>query len=278
MAVQEALRSAEAAGLDLVEVAPTAEPPVCRIMDYGKFVFEQNKKAQSARRKQKQIQVKEIKFRPGTEEGDYQVKLRNLIKFLTHGDKTKVTLRFRGREMVHQELTSQRQDFETVRRSVEESARVVRETAAILRKDFDALAQRLQYQNTVRQVREELAPLVPPGGVVAVASKGDDALLAPFGASASHFPRGDDGGYAGHYPADGDAAVRHLEDLRAGGVTHLVLPETAQWWLDAYPEFRRHLDTHYPPPVRHAGAGTLFFLSPVNNNSGNGNSAGMSSR
>jgi len=73
-------------------------------MDYGKFVFEQNKKAQSARRKQKQIQVKEIKFRPGTEEGDYQVKLRNLIKFLTNGDKTKVTLRFRGREMVHQEI------------------------------------------------------------------------------------------------------------------------------------------------------------------------------
>jgi translation initiation factor IF-3 len=107
MSVQEALRSAEAAGLDLVEVAPTAEPPVCRIMDYGKFVFEQNKKAQSARRKQKQIQVKEIKFRPGTEEGDYQVKLRNLIKFLTHGDKTKVTLRFRGREMVHQELGAQ---------------------------------------------------------------------------------------------------------------------------------------------------------------------------
>jgi len=73
-------------------------------MDYGKFVFEQNKKAQSARRKQKQIQVKEVKFRPGTEEGDYQVKLRNLIKFLTNGDKTKVTLRFRGREMVHQEI------------------------------------------------------------------------------------------------------------------------------------------------------------------------------
>jgi translation initiation factor IF-3 len=104
MSVQEALRSAEAAALDLVEVAPTAEPPVCRIMDYGKFVFEQNKKAQSARRKQKQIQVKEIKFRPGTEEGDYQVKLRNLIKFLSNGDKTKVTLRFRGREMVHQEI------------------------------------------------------------------------------------------------------------------------------------------------------------------------------
>ena len=104
MSIQEALRSAEGAALDLVEVAPGAVPPVCRIMDYGKFVFEQNKKAQSARRKQKQIQVKEIKFRPGTEEGDYQVKLRNLIKFLTHGDKTKVTLRFRGREMVHQEM------------------------------------------------------------------------------------------------------------------------------------------------------------------------------
>jgi len=104
MAVQDALRSAESSGLDLVEVAPGAEPPVCRIMDYGKFVFEQNKKAQSARRKQKQIQVKEVKFRPGTEEGDYQVKLRNLIKFLTQGDKAKVTLRFRGREMVHQEI------------------------------------------------------------------------------------------------------------------------------------------------------------------------------
>jgi translation initiation factor IF-3 len=104
MPVQEALRSAESSGLDLVEVAPGAEPPVCRIMDYGKFVFEANKKAQSARRKQKQIQVKEVKFRPGTEEGDYQVKLRNLIKFLTQGDKAKITLRFRGREMVHQEI------------------------------------------------------------------------------------------------------------------------------------------------------------------------------
>src|SRR5690606_33224398 len=97
----------EEAGLDLVEVAPNASPPVCRIMDYGKFVFEQNKKAQSARRKQKQIHVKEVKFRPGTEEGDYQVKLRNLIRFLTQGDKTKVTLRFRGREMAHQELGAQ---------------------------------------------------------------------------------------------------------------------------------------------------------------------------
>jgi len=104
MPAQEALRSAEAAGLDLVEVAPGAEPPVCRIMDYGKFVFEQNKKAQSARRKQKQIQVKEVKFRPGTGEADYQIKLRNLTRFLTEGDKAKVTLRFRGREMVHQDI------------------------------------------------------------------------------------------------------------------------------------------------------------------------------
>lgn len=102
--IDEALASARDLGLDLVEVAPNSDPPVCRVMDYGKFVFEQNKKAQSARRKQKQIQVKEVKFRPGTEEGDYQVKLRNLVKFLSQGDKTKVTLRFRGREMAHQEL------------------------------------------------------------------------------------------------------------------------------------------------------------------------------
>ena len=102
--IDEALASASELALDLVEVAPNSDPPVCRIMDYGKFVFEQNKKAQSARRKQKQIQVKEVKFRPGTEESDYQVKLRNLVKFLSQGDKTKVTLRFRGREMAHQEL------------------------------------------------------------------------------------------------------------------------------------------------------------------------------
>ncbi len=90
--------------LDLVEIVPTAEPPVCRIMDYGKFVFEQTKKRHVAKKKQKQIQVKEIKIRPGTEESDYQIKLRNLIKFLNQGDKVKITLRFRGREMVHQEL------------------------------------------------------------------------------------------------------------------------------------------------------------------------------
>ncbi|MGH7880007.1 MAG: translation initiation factor IF-3 [Candidatus Binataceae bacterium] len=100
----DALQMASAAELDLVEVSPTAEPPVVRIMDYGKFLFEQNKKAHSAKRKQKQIQVKEVKFRPGTGEADYQIKLRNLTRFLTEGDKAKVTLRFRGREMVHQDI------------------------------------------------------------------------------------------------------------------------------------------------------------------------------
>jgi translation initiation factor IF-3 len=100
----EAMALAKTAELDLVEVSPTAEPPVVRVMDFGKFLFEQNKKAHSAKRKQKQQQVKEVKFRPGTEEADYQVKLRNLTRFLSEGDKAKVTLRFRGREMVHQDI------------------------------------------------------------------------------------------------------------------------------------------------------------------------------
>lgn len=105
--------------MDLVEISPTADPPVCRIMDFGKFLFETNKKAHAAKRKQKQIQVKEVKFRPGTDEGDYQIKLRNLVKFLTTGDKAKITLRFRGREMAHQELGYQllqrvQKDLETL--------------------------------------------------------------------------------------------------------------------------------------------------------------------
>ncbi len=104
MLTSQALTTAEEAGLDLVEVSPNAEPPVCRVMDYGKFIFEENKKRQVAKKKQKQTQVKEVKFRPGTEEGDYQVKLRNLTRFLGDGDKAKVTLRFRGREMAHQQL------------------------------------------------------------------------------------------------------------------------------------------------------------------------------
>lgn len=101
---QVALRMAEEAGVDLVEIAPLAKPPVCRIMDYGKFKYAEAKKAHEAKLKQKQIQVKEVKFRPGTDEGDYQIKLRNLVRFLQDGDKTKVTLRFRGREMAHQEF------------------------------------------------------------------------------------------------------------------------------------------------------------------------------
>ncbi|WP_081620152.1 MULTISPECIES: translation initiation factor IF-3 [unclassified Thioalkalivibrio] len=100
----EALEMAQEGGLDLVEISPNAEPPVARIMDYGKFKFEQAKKAQEAKKKQKQIQIKEVKFRPGTDEGDYNVKLRNLRRFIEAGDKGKVTIRFRGREMRHQEL------------------------------------------------------------------------------------------------------------------------------------------------------------------------------
>ena len=104
VSIDEALEAAYAADMDLVEVAANAQPPVCRIMDYGKFRFEQQKKQQEARKNQKRIQVKEIKFRPGTDEGDYQVKLRNLHRFLEAGDKAKVTVHFRGREMAHQEL------------------------------------------------------------------------------------------------------------------------------------------------------------------------------
>ncbi|MCX7627832.1 MAG: translation initiation factor IF-3 [Methylophilaceae bacterium] len=102
--LEEALARAEEAELDLVEIAPMANPPVCRMMDYGKFKYRESKRQHEARLKQKQIQVKEVKFRPGTDEGDYQVKLRNLIRFLGGGDKAKVTLRFRGREITHQEL------------------------------------------------------------------------------------------------------------------------------------------------------------------------------
>jgi len=97
-------KMAEEAELDLVEIAPTAQPPVCRIMDYGKFKYRESKKRHEAKLKQKQIVVKEVKFRPGTDEGDYKIKLRNLIRFLEEGDKTKITLRYRGRELAHQEF------------------------------------------------------------------------------------------------------------------------------------------------------------------------------
>jgi translation initiation factor IF-3 len=104
MSSRQALAMAEEAGLDLVEIAPLAKPPVCRLMDFGKFKYQEAKRAAGAKSKQKQIQVKEVKFRPGTDEGDYQIKLRNLNRFLLDGDKAKVTLRFRGREMAHQEF------------------------------------------------------------------------------------------------------------------------------------------------------------------------------
>jgi translation initiation factor IF-3 len=104
LTLREAQEKAEEEGLDLVEIVPNAEPPVCRIMDFGRFLFDQKKKTQEAKKKQKQVQIKEVKFRPGTDEGDYRVKLRNLVRFLNDGDKAKVTMRFRGREHAHREL------------------------------------------------------------------------------------------------------------------------------------------------------------------------------
>jgi len=100
----DALALAQEAGMDLVEIQPNGDPPVCRIMDYGKFKFEAQKKVQAAKKKQKQVEIKEVKFRPVTDVGDYQIKLRNMLRFLEEGDKVKVTIRFRGREMSHQDL------------------------------------------------------------------------------------------------------------------------------------------------------------------------------
>lgn len=117
-----ALEMAEEAGVDLVEIAPMAKPPVCRLMDYGKYKYEEAKRAHEAKQKQKQIQVKEVKLRPGTDENDYQIKLRNLIKFLNEGDKAKVTLRFRGREMAHQEFGMRQ--LERIKSDLEEIAQV----------------------------------------------------------------------------------------------------------------------------------------------------------
>lgn len=104
VSLDAALAAAEASGFDLVEISPTAKPPVCRIMDYGKYRFQKKKEQADAKKNQKVTDIKELKFRPTTEEGDYQVKLRNLVRFLSHGDKVKITLRFRGREMAHQEI------------------------------------------------------------------------------------------------------------------------------------------------------------------------------
>lgn len=104
VSIEEALATAKGSSLDLVEIVPNAEPPVCRVMDHGKHVFEVKKQKQAAKKKQKQVQIKEIKFRPGTEVGDYEVKMRNLTRFLENGDKAKVTMRFRGREHAHREI------------------------------------------------------------------------------------------------------------------------------------------------------------------------------
>ena len=120
MMTADALQRAADAGLDLVEVSPNAEPPVCKIMDYGKYVFQKNKTQAAAKKKQKQIQVKEIKFRPTTEKADYEVKLKRLVKFLEEGDKIKITVRFRGREMAHQEIGLEL--LERVRKELDEMA------------------------------------------------------------------------------------------------------------------------------------------------------------
>ena len=122
MPLNEALNTAEEAGLDLVEIAPMAEPPVCRVMDFGKFKYQEQKKAHDARLKQKQVQIKEVKLRPATDENDYQIKLRNLKRFLEDGDKCKVTLRFRGREMAHQEFGLRQ--LERVKADLEEIGQV----------------------------------------------------------------------------------------------------------------------------------------------------------
>ena len=122
MSLNAALNAAEEAGLDLVEIAPMAQPPVCRVMDFGKFKYQEQKKAHEARLKQKQVQIKEVKLRPATDENDYQIKLRNLKRFLEEGDKCKVTLRFRGREMAHQEFGLRQ--LERVKADLEEIGQV----------------------------------------------------------------------------------------------------------------------------------------------------------
>ena len=119
MSVSEGVKLAEEAGLDLVEVSPNAKPPVCKVLDYGKYKYEQQKKASEARKRQKTVDVKEVKIRPGIEEHDYQVKLRNARKFLSNGDKVKVTMRFRGREMAHQQI-----GMDVLKRMIEEVADV----------------------------------------------------------------------------------------------------------------------------------------------------------
>jgi len=135
--LSEALESAREAGYDLVEISPNAEPPVCRMMDYGKYLYNASKKRQEAKKKQKQIVVKEVKFRPGTDVGDYAVKLRNLTRFLEAGNKTKVTVRFRGREMAHRELGMEKlqqvmQDLDAIAMVEQEAAMEGRQMVMVL--------------------------------------------------------------------------------------------------------------------------------------------------
>ena len=122
VSIKDALEQAQEFGLDLVEITAKANPPVCKIMDYGKYLYQQQKKKHEAKKKQKQVQLKEVKFRPGTEEGDYQVKLRNLMKFLANGDRVKVTIWFRGREITHKELGLKM--LERVRDDIQEVATI----------------------------------------------------------------------------------------------------------------------------------------------------------
>jgi len=165
---------AEEAGIDLVEIAPTAQPPVCRLMDYGKFRYQESKKKHEAKLKQKQIQIKEVKFRPNTDDGDYNIKLRNLIGFLEEGDKAKVTLRFRGREMAHQEfgirLLERVRDDLLVHAVVEQFPRMEgRQMVMVLspKKKEVKLAKPKEAKPRVEKVSEEVAPAESDAGSVA---------------------------------------------------------------------------------------------------------------
>ena len=122
VSLKEALAMSEEQDVDLVEISPTAKPPVCKLMDFGKYKYEQSKKRDEAKKKQKQVQIKEIKFRPGTDDGDYNIKMRKIKEFLSGGDKVKVTLRFRGREMAHQQIGAQL--LERVKADVAEEAQI----------------------------------------------------------------------------------------------------------------------------------------------------------
>jgi translation initiation factor IF-3 len=153
--ISQALKMAEEAEVDLVEIAPTAKPPVCKLMDYGKFKYREAKKAHEAKLKQKQIQVKEVKFRPGTDEGDYKIKLRNLVKFLEEGDKTKVTLRYRGREMAHQEFGQRL--IERVRKDLEQYATVEQFPKMEGRQLIMVLAPKKGKKEVKKEVKKEAA-------------------------------------------------------------------------------------------------------------------------